>query len=152
MPPDARVHTASRGAAGSFTLIQSVDSLGSSSSLEVERFPASYPALRFAVAGLALGFFELLSLSRLARRASIKLTREANNKLRDASKALEEAQLRIVAVEDRLTAAEFRAQAAETEARDAKHALALVEEAIRTRFQKLLPIEMQAVPAQGIHR
>ena len=60
--------------------------------------------------------------------------REAINKLRDASKALEEAQLRAIAVEDRLTAAEFRAQAAETEARDAKHALALVEEAIRTRF------------------
>jgi hypothetical protein len=42
--------------------------------IEVERFPTSYPALRFAVAGLALGFFELLSLSRLARSASIRLT------------------------------------------------------------------------------
>ena len=65
--------------------------------------------------------------------------REAINKLRDASRALEEAQLRIVAVEDRLTAAEFRAQAAETEARDAKHALALVEETIRSRFLSASP-------------
>ncbi len=48
-------------------------------------------------------------------------------------------QLRIVAVEDRLTAAEFRAQAAETEARDAKHALALVEEVIRSRFLSASP-------------
>jgi len=60
--------------------------------------------------------------------------REAINKLRDASKALEEAQLRIIAVEDRLTVAEFRAQAAETDAREAKQALALVEEAIRSRL------------------
>jgi len=60
--------------------------------------------------------------------------REAINKLRDASKALEEVQLSIVAAEDRLTAAEFRAQAAEAEAREAKQALALVEEAIRSRF------------------
>ena len=65
--------------------------------------------------------------------------REAINKLRDASRALEEAQLHIVAVEDRLTAAEFRAQAAETEAGDAKHALALVEEAIRSRFLSASP-------------
>ena len=60
--------------------------------------------------------------------------RDAINKLRDASKALEEAQSRIIAVEDRLTVAEFRAQAAETDAREAKQALALVEEAIRSRL------------------
>ena len=65
--------------------------------------------------------------------------REAINKLRDASKALEEAQLRAIAVEDRLTAAEFRAQAAETDAREANQALALVEEAIRSRFLSASP-------------
>jgi len=72
--------------------------------------------------------------------------REAINKLRDASKALEEAQSRIIAVEDRLTAAEFRAQAAETDAREAKQALALVEEAIRSR---LLSASPKAGPSLG---
>jgi chromosome segregation ATPase len=72
--------------------------------------------------------------------------REAINKLRDASKALEEAQSRIIAVEDRLTAAEFRAQAAETDAREAKQALALVEEAIRSR---LLSANPKAGPSLG---
>ena len=72
--------------------------------------------------------------------------REAINKLRDASKALEEAQSRIIAVEDRLTAAEFRAQAAETDAREAKQALALVEEAIRSR---LLSTSPKAGPSLG---
>jgi hypothetical protein len=52
----------------------------------------------------------------------------------DASKAVEQAHLRMAASEDRVTAAEFRAQAAETEALEAKHALALVEETIRSRF------------------
>lgn len=65
--------------------------------------------------------------------------REAINKLRDAAKALEEAQSRIIAAEDRLTAAEFRAQAAEAEARESKQALALVEEAIRSRFFSISP-------------
>jgi hypothetical protein len=36
--------------------------------------------------------------------------------------------------EEKLTAVEFRAQAAEAEAREAKQALALVEEAIRRRL------------------
>ena len=73
--------------------------------------------------------------------------REAINKLRDASKALEEAQSRIIAVEDRLTAAEFRAQAAETDAREANQALALVEEAIRSR---LLTASPKAGPSLGL--
>jgi len=47
---------------------------------------------------------------------------------------LKDAQSRIVAAEDKLTAVEFRAQAAELEAREAKQALALVEEAIRRRL------------------
>ena len=73
--------------------------------------------------------------------------RDAINKLRDASKALEEAQSRIIAVEDRLTAAEFRAQAAEADAREAKQALALVEEAIRSR---LLTASPKAGPSLGL--
>jgi hypothetical protein len=55
----------------------------------------------------------------------------ADLKLQDASRALEQAQSRITAQEDRLAALEFKTQAAEAEAREAKNALALVEEAIR---------------------
>ena len=64
---------------------------------------------------------------------------EADGKLRDASNALEQARLRLVAAEDQVRAAEFRAQAAEAKAREAKHALALVEEAIRSRFLSASP-------------
>ena len=69
-----------------------------------------------------------------AERARRELITEAECKLQDASRALTLAQSRIEAAEDRLTAAEFRAQAAEAEAREAKQALALVEEAIRRRL------------------
>ena len=55
-------------------------------------------------------------------------------KLQDASRPLAQAQSRIEAQEERLVAAEFQAQATEVEARDAKQALALVEEAIRRRL------------------
>ena len=55
----------------------------------------------------------------------------AEDKLRNASRALEQAKSGLEAKEDQLTAMEFRAQAAEAEAREAKQALALVEEAIR---------------------
>jgi len=64
---------------------------------------------------------------------------EADGKLRDASSALEQARLRLAAAEDQVRAAEFRAQAAEAKAREAKHALALVEEAIRSRFLSASP-------------
>jgi hypothetical protein len=47
---------------------------------------------------------------------------------------LKQAQSRLDAAENQLTAAEFRAQAAEAEAREAKQALALVEDAIRRRL------------------
>ncbi len=40
---------------------------------------------------------------------------------------------------DQVRAAEFRAQAAEPKAREAKYALALVEEAIRSRFLSASP-------------
>ena len=69
-----------------------------------------------------------------AERARRELITEAECKLQDASSALTQAQSRIEAAEDRLTAVEFRAQAAEAEAREAKQALALVEEAIRRRL------------------
>jgi hypothetical protein len=69
-----------------------------------------------------------------AEQARREFIIEAECKLQDASRALEQAQLRIGAAEDRLTAAEFRAQAAEAEAREARQALALVEEAIRRRL------------------
>jgi chromosome segregation ATPase len=69
-----------------------------------------------------------------AERAQRELVIEADCKLQDASRALKQAQSRIEATEDRLTALEFRAQAAEAEAREAKQALALVEEAIRRRL------------------
>lgn len=69
-----------------------------------------------------------------AERARRELITEAECKLQDASRALTQAQSRIEAAEDWLTAVEFRAQAAEAEAREAKQALALVEEAIRRRL------------------
>jgi hypothetical protein len=49
-------------------------------------------------------------------------------------RALAQAKSRIEAQEDKLTAVELRAQVAEAEAREAKEALALVEEAIRKRL------------------
>jgi chromosome condensin MukBEF complex kleisin-like MukF subunit len=69
-----------------------------------------------------------------AERARRELITEAECKLQDASRALKQAQSRTEAAEDKLTAMEFRAQAAEAEAREAKQALALVEEAIRRRL------------------
>jgi chromosome segregation ATPase len=69
-----------------------------------------------------------------AERERRELITEAECKLQDASRALKQAQSRIEAAEDRLTAVEFRAQVAEAEAREAKQALALVEEAIRRRL------------------
>jgi hypothetical protein len=69
-----------------------------------------------------------------AERAQRETIVEAECKLQDASRALDQAQSRIQAAQDRLTAVEFRAQAAEAEAREARQALALVEEAIRRRL------------------
>ena len=69
-----------------------------------------------------------------AERAQREFAIETERTLQDASMALAQAQSRIEAQEGKLVAAEFRAQAAEVEARDAKHALALVEDAIRRRL------------------
>jgi hypothetical protein len=69
-----------------------------------------------------------------AERAQRELINTAEHKLQDACRALEQAKSRIEAQEDKLTAVELRAQVAEAEAREAKEALALVEEAIRKRL------------------
>jgi hypothetical protein len=69
-----------------------------------------------------------------AEQAHRELFVSADHKLQDASRALELAQARTNAQEDRLAALEFKIQAAEAEAREAKKALALVEEAIRKRL------------------
>jgi hypothetical protein len=69
-----------------------------------------------------------------AEQAHRELFVSADHKLHDASRALEFAQARINAQEDQLAALEFKTQAAEEEAREAKKALALVEEAIRKRL------------------
>jgi hypothetical protein len=69
-----------------------------------------------------------------AERAQHELLITADQRLQDASRALDQAQARIDAQQDQLTACEFRAQAAEADAREARQALALVEEAIRRRL------------------
>src|ERR1700694_5517373 len=74
-----------------------------------------------------------------AERERREIINEADCKLQDASRALKHAQSRIAAAEDQLTAVEFRAQAAEAEAREARQALALVEEAIRRRLLCVSP-------------
>lgn len=69
-----------------------------------------------------------------AERAQRELTVAIQTKLQDACRALEQAQCCIEAQKDKLTAVELRAEVAEAEARQAKEALALVEEAIRKRL------------------
>ena len=72
-----------------------------------------------------------------AERAQRELIITAEHKLQYAYKALEQARSRIEAQKDKLTAVEFRAEVAEAEARQAKEALALVEEAIRKRLLRV---------------
>ena len=74
-----------------------------------------------------------------AERAQRELIITAEHKLQDACRALEQAKSRIEAQEDKLTAVELRAEGAEAEAREAKEALALVEEAIRKRLLRANP-------------
>ena len=69
-----------------------------------------------------------------AERVQRELTITAEHRLQGACRALEQAQSCIEAQKDKLTAAELRAEVAEAEARQAKEALALVEEAIRKRL------------------
>jgi septation ring formation regulator EzrA len=84
---------------------------------------------------------EGLNLAEKRIEAAERARREADSKLLEASRALTQAQSRIEAAEDQLTAVEFRAQAAEAEAREAKKALALIEEAIRRRLLRASPEE-----------
>ena len=70
----------------------------------------------------------------IAERTQRDVFLDAEEKLQHASRALKEAQVRIDAQQDQVTALEFRAEAAEAEAREARQALALVEEAIRRRL------------------
>jgi len=67
-------------------------------------------------------------------RAHRELIAATEHKLQDACKALQQAQSCIEAQTDKLIAVELRAEVAEAEARQAKEALALVEEAIRKRL------------------
>ncbi|GLR88545.1 hypothetical protein GCM10007857_52580 [Bradyrhizobium iriomotense] len=69
-----------------------------------------------------------------AEQAQRELIVAAERKLQHACRALEQAQSCIEAQKDKLTAAELRAEVAEAETRQAKEALALVEEAIRKRL------------------
>jgi hypothetical protein len=69
-----------------------------------------------------------------AEQAQRELIVTAERKLQNACRALEQAQSCIESQKDKLTAVELRAEVAEAEARQAKEALALVEEAIRKRL------------------
>ncbi len=82
---------------------------------------------------------EGLNLAEKRIEAAECARREVDSELLETSRALKQAQSRIEAAEDKLAALEFRAQAAEAEAREAKKALALIEEAIRTRLLRASP-------------
>jgi hypothetical protein len=69
-----------------------------------------------------------------AEQAQRELIVTAELKLQQACRALEQARSCIEGQKDKLTAVELRAEVAEAEARQAKEALALVEEAIRKRL------------------
>ena len=87
---------------------------------------------------LCTNALERLRLAEMRAEAAERAQREfvitAEHKLKEACRALERAQSCIEAQKDELTAAELRAEVAEAEARQAKEALALVEEAIRQRL------------------
>jgi len=87
---------------------------------------------------LCTNALERLRLAEMRAEAAERAQREfiinAERKLQDAYRALEQAHSRLEAQKDKLTAIELRAEVAEAEARQAKEALALVEEAIRKRL------------------
>jgi hypothetical protein len=87
---------------------------------------------------LCTSALEKLRLAEIRTEAAERAQREfvitTEHKLQDACRALQQAQSCIEAQKDKLTAAELRADVAEAEARQAKEALALVEEAIRKRL------------------
>ena len=69
-----------------------------------------------------------------AERAQRDFVVTAEHKLKEACRALEQAQSCIESQKDKLAAAELRAEVAEAEARQAREALARVEDAIRKRL------------------
>ena len=87
---------------------------------------------------LCASALERLRLAEMRAEAAEQAQRElivtAERKLQYACRALEQARSCIEAQQDKLTAAELRAEVAEADARQAKEALALVEEAIRKRL------------------
>jgi hypothetical protein len=87
---------------------------------------------------LCMNALERLRLAEMraeaAERAQREVTITAERRLQDACRALEQARSSIEVQKDKLTAVELRAEVAEVEARQAKEALALVEEAIRKRL------------------
>ena len=97
---------------------------------------------------------ESINLAEKRIEAAERARREADCKLLEACRALEQAQSRIEAAEDQLTTVEFRAQAAEAEAREAKKALALIEDAIRRRLLRASPdsLSESAVSASAPQR
>ena len=74
-----------------------------------------------------------------AERLRREIIADAGCKLQEASRALTQAELRVTAAEDKAIAAEVRAEIAEAEAREAKQALALVEDALRRRLLRANP-------------
>jgi hypothetical protein len=87
---------------------------------------------------LCASALERLRLAEMRAEAAEQAQRElivtAERKLQYACRALEQARSCIEAQQDKLTAAELRTEVAEADARQAKEALALVEEAIRKRL------------------
>jgi hypothetical protein len=87
---------------------------------------------------LCTNALERLRLAEIRAEAAERAQRDfiitAEQKLQDACRALQHAQSCIEAQKDKMAAAELRAEVAEAEARQAKDALALVEEAIRKRL------------------
>jgi hypothetical protein len=87
---------------------------------------------------LCTNALERLRLAEIRAEAAERAQREfvvtTEHKLQDACRALQQAQSCIESQKDKLAAAEIRAEVAEAEARQAKEALALVEEAIRKRL------------------
>ena len=81
------------------------------------------------------GTFEVAELRTESAENSLRgVIADADRKLSDASRALSDVERRVSTAEDKAVAAEVRAQVAEAEAREAKQALALVEDAIRRRL------------------
>jgi len=105
---------------------------------------------------LYMSALEKLRLAEMRAEAAEQGRRElvatAERKLQDACRALEQAQSCIEAQKDKLTAVEFRAEVAEAEAREAKEALALVEEAIRKRLLCANPDVDSRLTAMGGRR